>query len=400
MEDIVGIILLLCLAAAGYLLYCGTKALLLCIVPVLCGLALGYYCLIGIRSVLFRAVGVSPLAYVRPRLSGHTLSFDFSRPALHGLNQLAGVLAGVFTGLLVFVVEAYTQAFESAFEGSPTLKYVGMAVAWALPLCVWAWVRSGGGTNRWYENIVESSLKRRGLLGSRLMSALKELDGIESAIEQVSGEIGIAWETRYRDAVEEYIESHPEVVADSRPAEAMVRMTRQLAGNDLNGLRGCSAVYQEAMRVFKDTSDLLGLSGSAFVLRNLEEYDAILMRSKTLLLKRDWEEFNGVAEVVVGRMENLARAVQNEGPIPGDSAERDSGGGAPQQSPYETLGIQPGSTREELEKALNEKRIYWHSDKYQQLNIPAEMKDFAESEWDKVLDAYTKIHKILKANGC
>lgn len=240
MEDIVGIILLLCLAVVGYLLYCGAKALLLCIVPVLCGLALGYYCLIGIRSVLFWTLSTSPLAYIRPKLLDRTLSFDFSHAALHGLNQLAGVLAGVFTGLLVFVVEAYTQAFESAFEGSPTLKYVGMAVAWALPLCVWAWVRSGGGTNRWYEKIVESSLKRRGFLGSRLMSALKELDGIESAIEQVSDEIGISWETKYRDAVEEYIDSHPELLADSRPADAVVRMTLQLARNDREGLRSCN----------------------------------------------------------------------------------------------------------------------------------------------------------------
>src|SRR5208283_1982926 len=99
------------------------------------------------------------------------------------------------------------------------------------------------------------------------------------------------------------------------------------------------------------TSDLLGLSGSPFVLRHLEEYEAILTNSKTLLLERDWEEFNGVSKAVMGRMENLVRAVQSEGPMPGDSADRDSTGGAPQQSPYEILGVQPGCTREELEKA-------------------------------------------------
>jgi hypothetical protein len=75
----------------------------------------------------------------------------------------------------------------------------------------------------------------------------------------------------------------------------------------------------------------------------------------------------------------------------GEESEERSGQDAcrPTQSAYELLGIKPGCTREELENAKKQKTIYWHEDRYK--HLPIEIKRYAKSELDRVLDAYAKL---------
>ncbi len=64
--------------------------------------------------------------------------------------------------------------------------------------------------------------------------------------------------------------------------------------------------------------------------------------------------------------------------------------------PYETLGVRPECTNEELKEAYRQKVNYWHPDKFHAAQIPKEMKDLATREMAKVNEAY---HKLKDARG-
>lgn len=64
---------------------------------------------------------------------------------------------------------------------------------------------------------------------------------------------------------------------------------------------------------------------------------------------------------------------------------------------YETLGVHPDCTDEELKNAYHRKVNYWHPDKFHAAEIPTEMKELATRNLERINEAYERVTKERQA---